>query len=634
MPDNWWAFSIAVVVGVVLFWVPGLVALLIAHHRAPLGALLAVPPVISVAVVGVAAVMLQLIGGSWTLASAGAVVIVSAVLLGVVLRVSRAPKWQWSASGIGFRRAWCGAAIGGVTLAVLFLQALPAPEAFEQTFDTAFHLNAVQYIVQHGDGSALTVSSMTGNGGFYPTAWHDLVSLVVMATGVPVPLAANALNTVIIGGVWPLGMAFLAWALWPAQGWAGFAAGVLSAAMPSYPFLFFYFGSLYPNLLGLAVLPASLVIGLRAVRLVPQLDAESTISSLIILAVAVAGLGLAHPNALLAEIAAMVIAISVQAVVQAKAHWNWWSGAARMGMIASVVLLWSALLLVWRTVRPDPTQAHLESGLTSAHAIGEVLTNAQGSGVVVAVVSAFMLVGGYLLIRRRDLFVVVLWALTAMTFVIVAGSPSARLRLLFGGVFYQDANRIAALLAVPAVLLAAFGMSTMLERLGGWRGPHTARALTVMIVIPGIVWPQSAGLDHLHWSFQVFDSSVMIRSSEMEVVQDLTRDVPADDRVMVIPIGGGVFAYALTGREVTPEHFFYTETDAEQYIREHIDESSTPQLCAALQDSDVRYLLDFNRITVGIPSGPDLEDGGANNTRLIEQDGDARLLKITACGLD
>lgn len=637
MIESWGQMATAISVAVLLFWVPGALALLMAHLRTPFGVFIAVSPVLSTALFGVAAILLSKIEVPWSPLSALVAVMALSMLLGGALRSLRTVSWRRAAPTmwrVGLPRAWVGAFLGGAILVSLFLWALPNPNAFEQTFDTAFHLNAVQYVVQTGDGSALTLSEMTGESGFYPAAWHDLGALIVLLTGVSVPLAANALNGVIIGMIWPVGMAFLAWSLWRESRWVGFAAGVLSAAVPSYPFLFFYFGSLYPNLLGVALLPAALVIGLRAFKLIPQIDVESTGSALLVLGVAMVGLGLAHPNALLALFAAMAAAITARSIQQAIRSWTGWSGAVRLGVALLNVIVWGVLAGIWSTVRPDTSQPHIESGLTTAHALGEVLSNAQGSGSVALVLSIFALIGGAKLLRRRDLFPLILWLITATTYVLVAAGPWESVSRLLGGVFYQDFNRIAALLAIPTVLISAYALGVGLDAMARSRHPVVLRAVSVLALIPVLIMPQLSGLEHVRWSFKVFESSVMIRSNEMDVVTDMTDVVPNGDRVMIIPISGGVFAYALTGREVTPEHFFYRETPAEEYIREHIDEPATPMLCQALEESDVRYLLDFDRTTLGIPSGPDLEDSGVNNTSVLDQSGDARLLKITACNIE
>lgn len=634
----YWHFALALFAGVAILWLPGLIALGLSGLRRRAIYLLAVAPLISVGLTGLTGVLLAALKLGWDLESVPTAVLLGAVVLGLALRWLRAPRWQTAAAQkhpLTGMPALLGSLIGGAVLIVSFLISLPRLDAFEQTFDTAFHLNAVRYILDTSNGSALWVSSMTGTpGSFYPVAWHDLVSVITMLTGATVTLAANALNVIVFGVIWPLGMAFLAQALWRKAKWAGFAAGLLAAGIPAYPFLFFYFGSLYPNLLGVALLPAALTLGLRALHFIPQIDVESDKSSWLLLAAGAVALGLAHPNALMALIAGLVVAMTAGEIKRIRFGWTTWAGLRRVWSVLVLGVPWGVLLVMWRLIRPDPTAPHLESNSISSHAVGEVVTNAQGGGVVAAAVSLLMLVGAVLLIRRGQLFGVLLWLVTASSFVIVAASPSPRLRLLVGGVFYQDANRIAALLAIPAILLAAYGLNEILSRFCGQSWSWLWRAVIVLGLIPALVWPQLQGLEHLRASFDVFSESVMVRTDEQEVIDSLKSEVQPQDRVMIIPVSGGVFSYSLEDRRVTPEHFFDKETPQEEYIREHIDEPESSELCNALHNSDVRYLLDFGRVTVGIPSGPELDDGGQLNTRVVVQHGDARLLKITACGLD
>ena len=82
------------------------------------------------------------------------------------------------------------------------------PESFSQTFDNVFHLNAVRYIQETGSRSSYTVSSMTG-GGFYPSAWHDLVALLANLTGASIPVAVTSPTSSRLNGV-AAGLHFLA----------------------------------------------------------------------------------------------------------------------------------------------------------------------------------------------------------------------------------------------------------------------------------------------------------------------------------------------------------------------------------------------------------------------------------------
>src|SRR5690606_23851609 len=76
--------------------------------------------------------------------------------------------------------------LGGVLMARTVIRALGAPDALSQTFDNIFHQNAVRYILDGASPSSLDLLSLTATPGdptFYPAAWHDTVSLVLLSIG-------------------------------------------------------------------------------------------------------------------------------------------------------------------------------------------------------------------------------------------------------------------------------------------------------------------------------------------------------------------------------------------------------------------------------------------------------------------
>ena len=71
-------------------------------------------------------------------------------------------------------------AIGGLLIALQLGFAIGQPDRISQTLDAAFHLNAVRYILEHGDGSSLHITDLVlppGRSSFYPAAWHDFIAL-------------------------------------------------------------------------------------------------------------------------------------------------------------------------------------------------------------------------------------------------------------------------------------------------------------------------------------------------------------------------------------------------------------------------------------------------------------------------
>src|SRR5690606_4858513 len=115
------------------------------------------------------------------------------------------------------------------------------PSGISQTNDAVFHMNAVRFILQTDDASSLHVNSVIGGRGFYPAAWHALVSLAVLITGAEIAVAANMLTVVIAAFIWTLGIAWLARAVTGSATVAAYAA-ILAGALQTFPLLMFQWG--------------------------------------------------------------------------------------------------------------------------------------------------------------------------------------------------------------------------------------------------------------------------------------------------------------------------------------------------------------------------------------------------------
>ena len=101
-----------------------------------------------------------------------------------------------------------GLLIGGGTIAIQALSVMGSVRAVSQTYDGVFHLSAVRHILRMGDASAWTVGGMTALPGverYYPSLWHQTVSLATQLSGQEIPLVTNLVMLLAAAVVWPLG---------------------------------------------------------------------------------------------------------------------------------------------------------------------------------------------------------------------------------------------------------------------------------------------------------------------------------------------------------------------------------------------------------------------------------------------
>lgn len=299
---DWFGLTPAVLYAGLILVVPGYITVRIFGVRGPIAA--ALSPAISIGLVGILAIHCSN-SHIWWLPSAfwQGVVVVWISALGVRVAwtlIRRGPRAfrgllsprRWSrARGVqgpnGRERSfvqrlvWAGTGmpqwlptligviVGGTMIIGAFTSAFVSPQYFSQTNDNMFHLNVVRNILNTGDASSFTVQQLTSGGQppvFYPAGWHAFVALVASATSVaPIP-AVNAATIAVFVVIWMLGIATLVQVLAGPRILPVVFASIAAAAMPAFPLRMFAWGGLYPNMLGIAMIPAAIATTLLAVR--------------------------------------------------------------------------------------------------------------------------------------------------------------------------------------------------------------------------------------------------------------------------------------------------------------------------------------------------------------------------------
>ncbi|KAA1029444.1 hypothetical protein FVA95_11115 [Pseudonocardia sp. EV170527-09] len=332
-----WSSAVPLVV-LAAAWVtlPGLVVGLAAGLRgiAAWGA----APMLSVGVIAGSAVGASMLGVPWsgaapaTAAAAFALLVVGVRRLVLGLPLLPRPTVVRAAAGESVRtllrggpdRRWTGlAALTGLVIAGALgfsaaVRGMARPDALSQTFDANFHYNAVARILGTHDASSLTVGGLVNSPGFYPAAWHDVVSLVAPLAPGPgeIVVASNVVALVTTLLVWPLSVLFLVRTLVGRSAGAALAAPVLALGFVAFPWTLVTYGALWPNLLGVSLVPAALAATALAAR--PGLGPDPVsparpgpfppgrVARWFPAVAAVVALGFAHPNALFG---AVVVAV-------------------------------------------------------------------------------------------------------------------------------------------------------------------------------------------------------------------------------------------------------------------------------------------------------------------------------------
>jgi len=647
--DLTWAASVAVVLlgatGGPLAWAVGLRGFWA----------VAVAPSFGMTMIGGTAIVASWLGLPWSVAPVLAVTaVVSAALFWVRRGVGRGRGRRGMLQQRGRFDGWLlvGLAVAAAVLSIRVASAIGAPENFSQTFDNIFHLNGIRYVLDTANASSLSLGRMTNPGGalgFYPAAWHGAVALVVQLSGVSIPVAVNAMTVVVSAIVWPLGIVLLTRTLFGRGRTLTVAAAILATAFPMFPMLLMDYGVLYPFQLALALSPVALAATAEALGLAPRERGLPQWWWALILLGTLPGIALAHPGAVvtwLALSAPMVVVFAWRWLREARTAGRRWL----VGLAFVVYLFGGALALV--VLRPPSDARGWPTTMSIPEAVGEVLLLSPWFGVP-AVIAALAVAAGivWALVARTASALVALsmYLVAAFLFVTVAAMPFGPLRDAFTGAWYNNIPRLAAMLPLAMVPLAAFGVASSALAFGripavarlrahaapGWIAGGAAVALMLgAAVVQGPALARAS--DSVAQNFAITPASVLVNSDEYALISRIDQHVPEGVAIAGSAWNGSSLAYALADRPVLMPHTLMEVTDQLSAINEGLaDAAPDTAVCAAVDALNVGFVLDFGAQEV---------HGGTHEFRgfeglatsasatLVDSQGDARLYRITACG--
>lgn len=575
------------------------------------------------------------------------------------------------------------AAVGALASGAVLLHATGAAGTPEQSNDSPFHLSAIARVADEGDGSWQVVRAVTGHRGFYPPLFDDTAALLVRTLHLDVVAASNVLLLLVVALVWPLGVDALVRTVltagrvdgprWRPERVARAAAMLLVPATAVFPAQLLQFGALWPNLLGIAVIPAVIAalvdltypagrVGQRASLWTPALDWT-------VLVLGGAALLLAHPDSLLSFVV-------LGSGLLVAGPWRWarrqWA-AGRRGVVAAlalatVVLAAGAVVLLARS-----SLLHTVSGF-SAHrpwTVREALLRVVGGDLVTGIrrplAGTLALVGiGACLVRRRHRWLVLGWVLAAAQ-VVLAASVQAPVTALLTGAWYTEPARLSSALLVATMALAGVGAVTVVvgvarvSRTGlrrvlagvlavvvlGWLGVgvrdvHTIARDTYQGLGPdrSLVTPAEAALYARVLRAGGTGAEVRLPTSGVDA-----HGVPyASPGVIGDPFGGAMFAALYSGRPTPVRHFGQalggtagSVAGDTGILAAHLRElATTPAVCAAARRLHVGYVVeDTHPIWTEDPRAASYRGlrhlGGVRGLDLVARDDGVSVYRLTAC---
>lgn len=666
---TWWQTLPAVCTAAALLFIPGFV---LSRGVGARGfASFAFAPLASCGLVGVAGILGGLTGVPWSVwLLLGTTLLATAAGLGLryLLRAQLSPVQASSGSAI---LAWITVPVSLLAAAAMvtkkLLPSMGTPDSFAQVYDNVFHLNAIRHILETGNASTLNLGNMLTGGsglGIYPSVWHSIAALISQLSTVNVFVAENALTIAVSALVWPFACIALVRGILGPKTMATAITGILAASFWIFPFQTIQWGPLFPNTLAYSILPVAVLVVASLFGLTKERLADNyTLIS--VLLVGITAMFLTQPNgfsALLAFTLPMAAGLALKALLHA-----WRSERRAFNLMITVAwicgsliifaLIWKTLLLGYDNWLPSRT---LKEG------INDVLTGAlmgQESTWLASLLGAVGLLT--IVIRRRGWWMIGCMAIAGFLYVVAVWAQPGPLRHIVTGSWYQDPYRLAALVPLFTIVIAATGIdgiassivsgikkvapsshsisqrllfapTTRVRIMGG----ILVLALTVAVFVPlslqanqkGMIWVTKKIKQS--WSYE---PGWIVSTPEFKLMARLDDDVPADAVIAVDPFNGGSLAYAISGRKVTEYHLGPGPNENLALIAQGLDTATRgSEICRLVDEENIHFVLDFgsfymlnNDAAKRYPSF--VEINNSPTLKLIDQQDHAKLYEVVGC---
>ena len=625
-------------------------------------------PLLSFALIAVSAIVLGKIGIAWNLISFVVVaVVLVATAAGLMWLVGR--RWpaltsvEWPGNDVPVAWPVVGAVLGGFLVTHMTEDMVYGPEAFSQSLDNSFHMNAIRWIQEHGDASSLTlgaVSAADQQPAFYPAGWHDFVSLIYSTTGTSIATATIVTVLLASGILWPCSLVALSLSIPKLRRLQALAIPALTCGFAAFPGLLLRWGVLFPNLLGYALVPSFVALMVCLVQVMVRGEYAALLSLCLSALVGAAGLALVHPNAVVSAVvfALPLVLAGVAWVVHSRelTSRQKWVGSALLGL---VIL---GCVGAWWFLRPGASASNTwEPMLTEGEALYQFLflglenANQLRDRFNPSYLAGFLALwgAGYLLYKRRNLWLIASWVLIGYLWIVSASVPRGEFRLLMVAPWYTDHFRLAALVVFPSVVLAGIGLGGFVEGLLTWvvrRVPRVARlkVATAGIGVATVLVLVIAGLSSrvpsvqettlaVSQEYRVTPTSVVLNQDEMNVINEIPKIVPKGDVIVNNPWDGSAYIYALADRHLTGYHFEFETSPKYSAIMHNLKDARTnPEVCREVNEYKAHWYVHLeNQLNFG-PDAQKNYDGlvaaiGTDVLTPVYSSGPMTLYRISAC---
>lgn len=568
------------------------------------------------------------------------------------------------ASRMSSRLLW-GTVFGIVVLlnaAVMWWRSFGAfpPDQPPQQNDALFHNSGVWSILASGDASPLEAfTRMYGpepTSVVYPNVFHQFVALIAQPDTV---IASTKIFLLGICVVWLVGVAGLSRAALPTIRWAPWVALVLAQFHPSFPVYLLNRVTIWPNTLGIALLPGLLAVIIVTARWMHGHAPRSPrvfLPALLVLLPAAAGLAGTYPSVYFA----MVVILGGMAVGAAHALPAWRllpRGKWLRGVVVGapfVVALFAPLLLSPR-LRAGLLNWHYTASDNPSFAAWSLLMQYPAGGghlsfrIALLLYAVLTAVGVVRALRTGHLRAIAAAWLAVFLFTVATVLPLFPLTHVTS-VWYYGIYRLVPytlMLSIPLVVVELVRAASVVSRaLFGVMTPRgraaTAGLLGVSMLGAAVVTDVVRVRDQKAlFAPEPAAQTYMLDGEELAMMLRLRDEIAPDSLVIGTPSSGSAYLPSYAGIDVVyRQNGFGTAilpgSDGIYLSERFHDVHTDPKICTLLEKHNIRYFYaDVNRIyneefqsekTPGL-YGVKTDTG----FKLIDSGGGASVYEITAC---
>lgn len=440
-----------------------------------------------------------------------------------------------------------GALLGAVTV----ITAMGRIDAINQRWDAVFHSSAIAFTLSQKDADPGALTAVVGyDSVFYPNLYHSLSAIVGHLTGASVPALIGA-QLMLVAGVAGLGLAGLVRSQTRRVVLAALSPFLL-AMFSGFPYDILLWGPVWAFAAGLALMPGFLLLFKDALE-------QRTLRVVFVTGIGAAGVLGTH----------VAIALTAAVFIGAYLTFRWWS---RREHIRLDLLVGAGVLVTTCVVAPVYVLGSFVSSssvyetpwdwppvATPGAALGSLLSLSQQAPFPQYWLVALMVVGAFAIKRLRSMW---WWFAATGSFIVLyvmAAAYNSPMTEALTLPWWNDRYRLAAIVNVGLVVLAAHGLMILGERLvvtvkrispTKWRLTHRramAASLAFLLLALGVLsnsFYQPRNSANLAAGFR---PAPTVTAEEQEAMHVLANMVRPGEQVMNDPNDGSTWMWPIAG---------------------------------------------------------------------------------------